>query len=458
MTLPRTAAGPAPAPATSGLWRSVARSAGARLLVLPVSAVLGLVVTRLVISSYGPAAFAQYGLLVGLALLLPFADLGLSASLMNVVAESPDPATDPQVRGVLVTAVRLLVGSAVALVAVTVTITVAGWWPSLLGRGLLPGSGSGSAGWCLALIAVGVPLGIGQRVLTGLGRNHVSVIVLGLQTPLVLVALLVMIGTGRGDGGYVAVLAYAATTALSVVLTLLAARSIHPAIGTALRAAVRVRSVHGARVFATAWPMLVQMVVFPIAMQTDRVILSHVSDLTNLARYNLASQMFTPVWQVVSSAGVALWPIFARQRAAGPGAGGPGPTRVAGWFGAGAAAVCVVISLCSPWLAELASGGAVRLPPALVVSFSLFMVVQAAKYPLGMYLTDVSGLRFQALMMVVMLPVNFGLSWWLGAHIGAVGPVIGSIVGVVLCQVVGPWWWIRTRRPRRPVAGVAAPG
>ena len=52
------------------MLRSVLRSGGARLAVLPVSAVLGIVATRLIIDHYGTAAYAQYTLLVGIGPLL----------------------------------------------------------------------------------------------------------------------------------------------------------------------------------------------------------------------------------------------------------------------------------------------------------------------------------------------------------------------------------------------------
>lgn len=434
----------------AGVWASVVRSAGARLLVLPISALLGIVITRLLIDRFGPAAYAQYGLLVALALLLPFADLGVSAGVMTVVAQSPNPGTDSHLRGVLVTTIRLLVGAAVVLIAAAVVITAVGGWPGLLGSGLLPGAGAAAA-WCLALIGVGVPVGLGQRILTGLGRNHISVLVLGLQTPLVLATLLLMMWLGRG-GQYLAVAAYGATAGLSMVLLLIADRAIRPTLRAALVGALRVGRVRGASVFATAWPMLVQMIAYPIAMQTDRVILSHVSDLTNLARYNLAAQIYLPVWAVIGTAGAALWPVFARQRVVG---GSHSPTRFAAWFAAAASAGCVLLSLAAPLLARVASGGRIHLPVLLLVMFSLLTVLQAAMYPFGMYLTDVAGLRFQALMMVVMVPLNVGLSWWLAIRAGAVGPVVGSVVGVGVCQLLGPWWWIRRRQsaPARTVTG-----
>jgi O-antigen/teichoic acid export membrane protein len=429
------------APESVGAWASVRRSAGTRILVLPVSAILGIINTRLIIDHFGSAAFAQYGLLVGIGSLIPFADLGMSAALMNAVSASDDPAHDPHVRRVLTTAIRVLVGSAGVILLVTGAISVAGWWPRLLGNGILPHSGPTAAALCAAMIGISMPAGIGQRVWTGLGRNHVSIAILGLQTPVVLICLLGIVTFHTGGGSYLPVIPYIVTLAISVASTYLAGRQIGPAFRGALRDAPRLSSVRGGKVFDVAWPMLIQMIALPIAMQTDRLILSHVSDLKNLAEYNLASQMYLPVWQVVSSAGVALWPIYARARAGGK-TSGASPRRMSIAFGAAAAAVCVFISVIAPWLAARASGGHIHIGLGLIVSFSIFMVFQATKYPLGMYMTDARGLRYQALMIVLLLPVNLGLSWYLAVKIGAAGPVIGSAVGVFCCQVVANWVYV----------------
>jgi hypothetical protein len=71
------------------------------------------------------------------------------------------------------------------------------------------------------------------------------------------------------------------------------------------------------------------------------------------------------------------------------------------------------------------------------------MVCQATKYPLGMFMTDAPGLRYQAFMVVLMVPVNLGLSIVLARRFGAVGPVIGSAVGVFFFQVVANWAYVR---------------
>ncbi len=430
-----------------------ARSGGVRMLVLPVSALLGVVVTRLIVENYGTASYAQYGLLVAIGTLLPFADLGVSAAVMNAVGASDHPSTDPRVRGVLITSLRILVGGATVVSLVAVAITVAGLWPSLLGPGLMPGSGPLVAMACLILIAVAMPFGVGQRILAGLGKNHVSIAVNGFQTPLVLTALALLLWLDVPAGPAVAVLAYGATLLLAAVCLVLAARRIRPMLRAAVSGALRVRTVTGGRVLDVAWPMLVQMIALPIAMQTDRIVLSHRAGTDTLAEYNLAAQMFTPIWAVISAAGVTLWPVFAKARARGS---TDSPASMALVFGGMAALMAVGIALASPFLADLASGGRIELGPLLVVSFVVLMVLQGLKYPLGMFMTDARGLRFQALVIVAMLPLNVGLSWWLAGPLGAAGPVIGSAVGVLCSQVVANALYIRRELRRRAAAGATA--
>ncbi|WP_375477156.1 DUF4012 domain-containing protein [uncultured Jatrophihabitans sp.] len=445
-----------PAPDRS-VWRSIVRSAGTRVAMLAISAILGIVNTRLIIEHFGQSSYAQYGLLIGIGLLFPFADLGMSAALINAVGSSPDPRADRRVVQVLATALRVLCVSAVVLLLLSLTVTLAGGWSSILGSGLQTGSGAITAAACVALIAITLPAGFGDRILTGLGKNHVSIVVQGMQTPIVFICLMVIIHVSSGRGAYVAALPFLVTFVLALVSCRIAAHFVHPTVGKAVRAVPRLRSERGSGVFSVAWPMLVQMIALPIAMQTDRLILSHVSDAAQLARYNLASQIFTPVWSVVNAAGVVLWPIFARERAEGR-KGRLSPVPISLGFGAAAAVVCVVLSLASPLLTRFASGGTIHLPVGLLAAFCVLMIFQATKYPLGMFMTDARGLRYQALMIVIFLPVNLGLSLYFARIYGAAGPVLGSAIGVLVCQLLANLRYVRRELRRAPGRAAAEVG
>ncbi len=444
-------------PVSESPWGLVVRSGGARIAVLGVSLVLGLVITRWTITHYGQDTYAQYGLLVGIAALLPFADLGIGAAVMNTVGESPDPDTDDEVRGVLLTSLRALVASAIVIAAIAVFLTALGLWPAVFGAGLDEANGNLAAGLCVLIFALTLPLGAGQRILSGLGKNHFVVALSGLQSPIVLLGLLVMAGGGAWLGAFIPVLSYLALMLIAFVAMVLAARLVGGTLIPAIRDIPRLRSKRGGKASHMAVPMLIMTIALPISLQSDRIVLSHVSTEESLATYNMAAQLFTPLRAVISASGLALWAHFARARTAQADAS---PFPMSGAFGGVAAILCLIIAILSPIIVQVASAGQIELDGVTIVSFSALTIGLALTYPIGMYLSDAPGLRLQAVATVVVLPVNLGLSIVLAERLGTPGPVIASVLTTtILLGVQGASAWRRIRSPRSvsdaPMAGPA---
>jgi O-antigen/teichoic acid export membrane protein len=437
----------------NGLVRLVGGAAAVKVGVMVVSGLLGIVTSRLILSSFGTDAYAQYGLLSTITTLLPFADLGIAAVLINTLASSDEPRRDEHVRRTLTTAIRVLLCSGAVIIAVGALITVSGLWPALLGNGLVPGTGSLAAFLCLAIFGLVLPLGVGSRILVGLQRNTTQLAVSAVVAPFILLVIGSAVLLALPLGGYLAVVSYAANALSSVICVLLAARLISPQLREAIRDVPRVRAVPGVKVMNTAWPMLVQMLALPIAMQTDRLLLSHLTTGDQLAQYNLASQFFGIILQTVAAAGLALWPIYAKARASSEVRSPNGPTAA---FAIGGLGLGTALALVSPWLVDVVSAGRLHLDGWLVWGFVAFATVQAAKYPIGMYMTDKRGLRFQVVPILILVPINLGLSWWLVGVIGAGGTIIGSTIAVVLCQVIPNLLYVR-RDLRSRRAEVLAP-
>jgi len=76
-------------------------------------------------------------------------------------------------------------------------------WPSLLGGGLSDHDSNSIATICLVLFAVSVPLGLGQRILVGLQKNQLAIVLLSLQAPLLLALVLVTGWVYPGTGSFV---------------------------------------------------------------------------------------------------------------------------------------------------------------------------------------------------------------------------------------------------------------
>lgn len=424
----------------SAPWRSVGNSAVVQVVVTGLSGLLGMVTARLIIEQFGVAQYAQYGLLASLPSLIPFADLGMAAVVVNVLASSERANTDPAVRRTLTSAFRILLCSGLTIAAIGVLLGVLGWWPVVLGPGLLNG-GALAATVCVTILGLALPCGVGARILVGLGRNPLQTALTGLTAPFVMAGVLVILAVS-GSGSFLAIASYGAAAVVAVVLLVTASRLVRPQVGAALRDVPRLRTVPGARVFDIAWPMLVQMISLPIAMQTGRILLSHQGSAVDLAQYNLAAQLFGVVLAGVSTAGLALWPHFARARSQSVKAS---PFRASLVFTAAGIVLALLLAMLLPLLVPLVTDGEFGLGLPLVAAFVVFTIVQAAKYPVGMYMTDGAGLRAQVLPIVLMVPLNLGLAWWSIPYLGAAGPVWATALSVLVCQVIPNALWVRRR-------------
>lgn len=424
----------------SAPWRSVGNSAVVQVVVTGLSGLLGMVTARLIIEQFGVAQYAQYGLLASLPSLIPFADLGMAAVVVNVLASSERANTDPAVRRTLTSAFRILLCSGLTIAAIGVLLGVLGWWPVVLGPGLLNG-GALAATVCVTILGLALPCGVGARILVGLGRNPLQTALTGLTAPFVMAGVLVILAVS-GSGSFLAIASYGAAAVVAVVLLVAASRLVRPQVGAALRDVPRLRTVPGARVFDIAWPMLLQMISLPIAMQTGRILLSHQGSAVDLAQYNLAAQLFGVVLAGVSTAGLALWPHFARARSQSVKAS---PFRASLVFTAAGIVLALLLAVLLPLLVPLVTDGEFGLGLPLVAAFVVFTIVQAAKYPVGMYMTDGAGLRAQVLPIVLMVPLNLGLAWWSIPYLGAAGPVWATALSVLVCQVIPNALWVRRR-------------
>ena len=239
---------------------------------------------------------------------------------------------------------------------------------------------------------------------------------------------------------------YIANALVSVICIVVAWRATRPLFKGALRDVPRVRSVRGVRIVNTAGPQLLQSLAIPIAFQTDRLLLSHLGRSQALAEYNLANNLFNMLTQTVMAAGVAMWPMFAKARADKR---IESPFKPAIVFSGGGFLLALALVAVTPWAARVMSHGKIVLPAALVWAFAAYVAVEAGKQPLGMYMTDPRGLQFQVVPVLVLVPMNLAISWALIGRYDAAGPILGSVISVILCQIIPYAWWVRRDVARR---------
>ena len=406
----------------------VARSLVARAGVLPISAVAMLLTARTVVAAIGSSGYAVAALVATLPLLIPVTDLGVGAAVTTSMAEQRHP---EDVHRTLVTTLRVLVCVGLAFAAGGVAIAAASLWAPILG---LPPSASveWTVAASLALFGLSVPLGIGPRVLLGLGLNHLSILLQGVVAPLVLAISLVGRATGAGLWLFASAPAMA-LLAQGLVSCRVAARRGNLDLRSVGTDALN-RSIRGAKVRHLAGPMAVISASLPIAYQSDRLILSHVSTLTEVTIYSAGAGLFSPMLAVVASSGQSLWPLFARART-------QAPDRLRSLFlqacrtfvGLGLVLAAGLVVL-GPKIATWTVHAQVIVPIGVMGAFALLVFVQALYYPTGMLLMDQQGLRLQAVTSVAMAVVNVCLSVYLATRLGAAGPILGSALSILVCM------------------------
>jgi len=428
-------------------FRSLVQVLAVRAVGLGLASLAGLTITWFILREFGVQAYAFYALLVAIPSILVFGDLGTGASLVNTIAASPDPQRDVRVGRHLLSTLRITFGFAAVLSLVAGGLYFLGLWPVLLGTGeTLSGAGAVA---CIAafLFAMSLPLSLGQRLFLGLQKSHLGVILQSLQLPLTLLLILAQIYVLRLRSGQIAPISFFASLVIVGGMSLLwARRYLNAPITWAFRNLFS-RRIRGARVMDLGLPMLAQTMLVPVAVQSDRIILAHLSTTQELALYALAAQVFAGVQSLIAAAGLSLWPVFTRQQSRGE-AARPGVYVLA--FVGIAAAMCSVILLLQEPLFRLLSDGKLEMRWSVLLAFTFAACVQAALYPIGMSMMDLRSVRFQVLPILASVTANIALSVLWAGRLGATGPVLATAVATLVFQLI-PFALYARRRRSRPV-------
>lgn len=429
------------------MWRIMGSTALAKILVMGISGLLAIITGRIIISNFGLEAYAQYGLLATLPALIPFADLGMGTVVINAISASRDPRNDPQVTASIVSALRILIVSGLIIASVGVVMYVTGLWPVILGESMMGRDGELAVTLCAIIFGFSLPLTMSQRLLIGLKRTTSQTLSQSVVAPFMLggIALSALLFLPTA-GPYLAVFSYLAAALVSVICLLMVSKILPGMMPQYFALIPRLRQLPSVPTMSLAWPMILQMIAMPLALQSDRVLLSHLRPSSEVAEYNLAAQLFGMALQVINSAGMVLWPHYSRARADGE---IRSPFRITIAFTGFGLAIGVGLAVIAPWLAHFMSNGTIKLSMGLLAAFVLLTILQATKYPVGMYMTDYNGLRFQVLPLMLMIPLSLGLSIYLIGLWGPTGTVLGSAIAVLLCQVIPNFYYVRKDLDRR---------
>ncbi|PZQ87804.1 MAG: hypothetical protein DI534_13580 [Leifsonia xyli] len=426
---------------------SALRSTLARVATMAISLVCGILTARLVVGEAGVAEYALVSLLVALPSLVSFSDLGAGAVVVNSTAVSEDVRTDRMLQRQATTVARVILMFAGAVAVLDVLLLVTGGWRIVLGSASEVPNAELAAFVCVAIYCVTVSLGLWQRILLGLHRNPLIILLQGIISPLSLAIVWLLLTTAPPWAtSFLALGTFVATLTVAILGTLVADRLSAPLLHVVAREVLRPRRFPGVRVMDVGWPMFAQLLAAPLSLAVPRYVLAQSATTVELAQYALAGQVFFALSALVAAAGVALWPAFARARARGEIR--RGPAAISALFGGGIVVATAVMALIGPWFFAIVSDGHVAVPLTVVLAFGAMITLQAILYPLGMFIMDKPGIRFQVIPALLMAASTIALTSVLAPSWGVEAPLLSNAFSVLVFQIVPFAIYIRRHRDR----------
>ncbi len=408
-----------------------------RLFTYPLTIACSLVTAALLIQSASVEDYAGYTLVASILPILAFLDLGYGGAATNWATEyanTPDSTArtllgSRLIRALKVAAIPTGLGLLAALgSSIWATVTDQKWLHIPIAVLSLT----------LAIYTLSVPFSIISKLLIGTGRTTHWILIQVIQPLVALGFVALAIGLDAKA------LIPAAPAVSLLVMCIVGAGFGLRAVSLSLVRLVKSRN-EGTRneaLFSAAWPMMIILIANPLALSSDRLLLSWYGQTSDVATYSLGAQLFSPALALLSATGLALWPHYAKKRFIGDQAR---PWTMVSVFALVAVVGSLLLILLSPWLAGMISGGKIELPVLLVVCLSCALIVQAAQLPMGMYMMHGSGPKFQAALLVVMFVVKFGLSLAWIPTFGPGGPALATAVAIAVCQLI-PGAYLIARR------------
>lgn len=418
-----------------------------RILGTPVVAALGLANTALIVRETGGAVFGLVSLVATIALLLPFADLGIGATVLSASAQLGGPSHDPKAADVIRRAYRVLFAVAAVLVVVALCVMALDGWAAVVGFSSGPDDR-----WAITvaacIFAFTIPAGLGVRILIGIDRNPLATLVL-MSCPAFALGLTLVLYVSDVSGIWYAVSSLGGLLIGLALGTVLGLRL--SGLGWSAFCGVSPSLTRSGLLAGSMWLFLVGLGL-PVGLQTGRVLLAHLSTPVQLSEYALMAQLYAVCWQVLSTAGLAYWPIFVKRRAATE------QTvrmwwRLTGAFAAIAALGTLGLFTLGPWAAAVLSGRRIEVSAWLALAFGVLLIGQAIHLPANVLLTRPNEARWQALWTLAMAALSIGLGCVAAAQFGAVGVVCASALAIFAAQVLPDLLWVPRLVRRRPRAG-----
>ena len=405
-----------------------------RLLLIPLSGIVTVSTAHLITNRFGVEEFANLSIILALSALLSFAELGLGAVILNSIQN--DDSKNHDYSNTFFKSFFLISAFSLSLVALIIILTKFDLIRNLLN---LKSSGISSNAVALSLVflVAGVPFRLGYYLLIA---NHKSPTVLLLQMlpSIVTLVLVVLLSSHRGSFSTLVIFCNIGNTIASC-LSFFWARRFIPKFAS-------YRQSKSQKLFQTSFPFFLVTLFSIVPLRGAPIILSWTASSLQVAQFAVMLTFLIPALSVIQYAAPQLWVEFRRIRHDGLSTSILLKNSLLICFGLGVVGALALILLAPRVLQGF-------ITPALVGSnylyyaFGLFFVVLAVNYPLGMYFSDQSGLRLQALLTGLTAFTFIPAGIIFSQRFGSVGMVITLLVNLLIMQVI-PGLLVAKKKPR----------
>jgi len=418
---------------TKAARRTAVASAGLRAATFPVTAISTFITTALVIAYTGPTQYGALMVVSTLSQLIPFADLGIGAGVINAVSGSRESG-----RRAVAAGLRLLLISSILITSTALIVTCTIGWPQLLSvqNAGIPGFDL-TAGLAVFIIGLSIPLGLGQRVLVALLKNPLA-IALAATAPVVSLFGVVLIVVLHLPAAFLAITTVVGSSVAAALMFVVSMKKL----SFSLSDVWRVRSVRYPGLLTIGIWYLILSVCSALIFQSGRVVLAHTGSPSDLADYSIVMQFYMPIWSFILAAGTGIWPIFAKRRNLGEDASRI-RSRITLLLASSGAASGLMLIAFGPLLAHFISGGLLQPDWPVFVSAGILLLVQSVQLVQGVYMTSAAGIRFQACWSVPLAVLTPLAVFSIAPEVGAVAPFAAASAGVVALQILPNIFFIR---------------
>jgi O-antigen/teichoic acid export membrane protein len=407
-----------------------------------------LITVPLTFSYLGQERYGLWMVLISIIGVMGFADLGIGNGLMNAISEAYGKDDRHLAREYVTSAFVMML-----CIAAFFAVSGAAAYPFIpwvrlfnVKSGAVAVEGARAFLVLYSWFVISIPLGVVTRAQAGLQQGYMPQIVGALGSVLTLLALLAAIKLH----GSLAWLVFASTMG-SVAATVFNGWFLfheHPWLLPA-RHAYRANSAN--KILRLGLLFFALQCAVALGYTSDNIVITQVLGAAAVAAYAVPQKLFGFVYMVVGMATGPLWPAYGEALARGDVAW----VRRVFWGSlwltlAITVPLCLLLALAGPWILSVFFGKSLHAPMSLLVVLALWGVVGPVSTTVSMLLNGAGVLKPQALLVMIVCPVNLGLSVLLTIRYGVIGVCLGSIAAQTLITLPA-YAWLISRVFRQPL-------